>query len=282
MIAPTSTREHGTYVKYVIDLCRCEDCRRANREYVRRLNKRRAYGGEYYGWTNAEPARQHVLALMSSRYRGASDGIGLKRIAKLSGVPNGSLSKLIYGGPGNRPPSRRIKLETERKLLAVRPLEENLAGGAVVEAGPVWRMVDELVGFGVPKARIAEAIGQQGPGLQLARGWVEASNARRVADLHWRLFEQAPKFRASCSCNPSYDVLDRIEAQSDDHVPRLPHHDWAYPDARRAMIVASRTTGRRDGCVVTREADVVRWYPSSEYVPASAEVLAILEGGEWR
>lgn len=287
MIAPerVSTRAHGTYVKYVLEGCRCKDCRRAKRDYEQGRRRRKAYGGKWWGWVDAEPAREHVLALMSSRYQGANDGIGLKRIGKLAGVPHGSISKLVYGGPGDRPPSRKIKLETERKLLAVRPLDENLAGGAVVEAAPVWRMIDELVAFGVPRARIAEAMGKR-PNLQLSRRWVKAFNARIVADLHWHLFEEAPKFRVSCSCNPTYDVLERIEAQGDDHRPRVPHHDWTYPDAHRAMVVASRATGKRDGCVVTREVEAdsvaVRWYPGAEYVPAGVVVLKVLEGGEWR
>ncbi|WP_119065859.1 hypothetical protein [Rubrobacter indicoceani] len=283
-----SDRKHGTYVNYAIGLCRCDECRRANREAERDRTRRKAYGGEYWGWTNAEPVREHVIALMSSRYKGANDGIGLKRIGKLTGVAHGVLSRLVYGGWNAKGPSKRIKLDNARKLLALRPVDENLAAGAVTDAKPVWRMVEEMMAFGMPKQKIAEALGKKSSLQIVRRGNCKVSHSREIARLHWRLYEEAPRFRLNCQCVPPYDLVERIEAQDDERQPYIPHREWEYPDFHRAAIIASRATGRREGCVVTRETtsdgrDVVRWYPGQEYAPPAkvAEILGHLGKDGW-
>ena len=279
-------RAHGTHVKYVIERCRCEPCREANSEYERARRRRKAYGGDYWPWVDAEPVRQHVLSLMTKRGVGARDGLGPKRIAQLSGVSHGTISKLLYGNYRGRPPSKRVRKDTAEKLLAVRPSQAYL-----LDARPTWRMIGELVAFGLPKNRIATAIGRGcAKSIQLSKKLVSGENARAVAELHWRIYEQAPKFRLICGCNPPYEVLDRIEAQGDE-VRRpiwLPHAEWEYPDARRAMLVASRATRGEAPCVVTREhaaseagRSVARWYPGPEYVPAGAEVAARMVSGTW-
>jgi hypothetical protein len=163
--------DHGTYVAYVIDRCRCELCRDANRRY--NLARRNSLEPAYVG---AGPARDHVRELMAA-------GVGLKTIAKRSGVPHGTLSKLVYGIPG-RPPSKRVRRQTLERLLTVSPADA--AAGARVDAAATWKLIDEMVAAGAPKSRIAEALGQSGPGLQLGRDTVAARNARAVADLHRR------------------------------------------------------------------------------------------------
>lgn len=109
-------------------------------------------------------------------------GVGLKTIAKRSGVPHGTLSKLIYGdGTRLMAPSKRIRKTTEDKLLAVSPADA--ADGAKIPAGETWRVIDELVRRGWTKTAIARAIGQQVGGLQLSRSQVTAGNARAVKAL---------------------------------------------------------------------------------------------------
>jgi hypothetical protein len=163
-----SHREHGTYVKYVQDRCRCDLCRAANRDYKRQRAQRIAPP-----YVAAGPVRAHLREL------GAA-GVGLKQVARVSGVSHGTLSKLMYGdGPRGRAPSKRVRPETAEKLIAVTP--SDIAAGAKVPAGPTHAHIERLVAAGVPKRRIAERLGQNGPGLQVGRQEVTAGTARMVA-----------------------------------------------------------------------------------------------------
>lgn len=174
-------RPHGTHVRYVQgpdenDIggagCRCEPCREAANTYER--DRRQRIEPAY---VPAGPARQHLAWLREQ-------GVGLKQVAKRAGVAHGTLSKLVYGDPARgMPPSRRVCKATLDAILAIRPADG--ADGSRVPAGPTLALVDRLVAAGVPKARIAEHLGQRGPGLQLGRSFVTRRNAvlvRRMAD----------------------------------------------------------------------------------------------------
>lgn len=175
MTAVETHRQHGTHVKFVVDKCRCDECRLANNAYERERRSRLTPP-----YVSALPAREHIEEL-------ARQGVGLKTIAKVSGVSHGALSKLVYGDrTRGRGPSKRIRPETSSKILAVMP--SDVADGAKVDAGPSWAILDALIAAGVPKSQLAERLGQAGPGLQLSRGLIAARNARTVAELgrEWR------------------------------------------------------------------------------------------------
>lgn len=176
-MAFTSTKEyaHGTNARWTLNGCRCGECSRAH--YAYEVERRSRIEPAY---VSALPAREHVRELMAA-------GVGLKTIAKRSGVPHGTLWKLLYGRDGK--PSKRVRKATQDRLLAVTPADR--AAGARIDPGPTWALIDEMLAAGVPKARIAEGIGQRGPGLQLSRNSISARNARAVAELHrrWRAGE---------------------------------------------------------------------------------------------
>jgi hypothetical protein len=176
----TRTREHGERAKYVIERCRCGECREAVRLYE--LKRRRALSRPDEAWVPYVPAgkaRRYLKEL--SEY-----GIGHKTVAKVSGVPHGTISKLIYGDPARRMgPSKRIRPETERRLLAV--TLEDAAGAAKIPAGSTWKLLDDLIARGFTKTWIAGQLGAESPALQLSRVRVRATTARKVAELHRRL-----------------------------------------------------------------------------------------------
>lgn len=163
--------DHGTHAAYVLDRCRCGGCKEANRTYER--NRAASIEPAY---VVAHPAREHVNALREA-------GVGLKTIAKRAEVSHGALSKLMYGDPARgTPPSKRVRKSTLDKILSVTPIDA--ADGAKVDAASTWRLIDQMVSAGVPLVRIAEGVGQKGPGLQLSRNLIAAKNARSVAELH--------------------------------------------------------------------------------------------------
>jgi hypothetical protein len=169
-------RDHGTHACYVFgpdpggdtaNGCRCEPCRVASREYNRDARNRIVPA-----YVSAGPARAHLAFL-------AEEGIGLKSVAKITGLSHGALTKLVYGDRARgSAPSKRVRPSTAERVLAVTPADA--PGGTREPAGPVWDLIDRLVAAGVPKVRIAERIGQKGPGLQLGRGFVNRRHARTI------------------------------------------------------------------------------------------------------
>lgn len=140
--------------------------------------------GDTVPYVSAAAARAHLAAL-------ARAGVGLKTVARLSGVSHGSLSQIVYGQPRQgRPPSRRIRPQTLRSILAVTTTQAR--GGQRVDAAPTWTLVDELVAAGYSRRFLARALGSEAasPRLQLGKTLVRASTARAVEDLHRRLLKR--------------------------------------------------------------------------------------------
>lgn len=176
---------HGTYACYVLDRCRCRPCAKANREYEQQRSRRNAYGRS--NLVDAEPARNHVQALMAA-------GIGLKRVAVVSGVPHGTLWKLVYGkrkADGSQTPSRRVTKATADRLLALRPGDLSLyADGAKVPGTGTARRAQALgcLGWSVGQIAAEAGVARQAIDQALHGGTVLARNARAIAGAYERLW----------------------------------------------------------------------------------------------
>lgn len=175
-VAPDSHRAHGTYVKYVVEKCRCLPCTEANRTYE--LRRQQAIHRPDESWVPYVPAtraRNHLLDL-------AAKGVGPKTVATMSGVSHGSLSKIMYGDKSRRQrPSKRIRPETERKILAVTFDMAN--GGQKIDGTATWQLIEDLYAQGFYRQWIAEQLGTQSGNLR-QRPLVRASTARKVEKLH--------------------------------------------------------------------------------------------------
>ncbi len=186
-IGKAGARAHGTYAKAVVERCPCRRCKAARSAYNHK--RRQAMARDDQAWVpyvSAEPARRHLAAL-------ADAGVGLKTVARLSGVSHGSLSKIVYGEPlKGRPPSRRIRPETLRSILAVSASQAG--GGQRVDAAPTWKLVEELVAAGYSRAFLARALGSEAasPRLQIGKKLVRASTARAMEELRRRLINRPP------------------------------------------------------------------------------------------
>lgn len=199
----TADRVHGTHNCYVHGPdraftgrgCRCEPCRQANTAYERERARRVTPA-----FVGAGEVRRHLAEL-------ADAGLGLKTVAKRSGVSHGALSKIVYGhrraDGTTRPPSKRIRVETRDRLLSVTPADA--ADGAKVPAERTWEHIGTLLGRGWTKAAIARGIGQTGPGLQLSRSEVSARNARAVRAL---LDEPVPPRRSRFGEHPAPEPVE--------------------------------------------------------------------------
>ena len=152
-------RAHGTRAKYVGDGCRCDACRTANRLYERRRMRHQIeaeWGARPPLLTDAEPARRHLLEL-------SSDGIGLRRVAAVSGPGRTPLQRIRSGE------IKRVHQRTAAAILRV-DADDARSDGALIDAAPARRYVDALRRRGWTKGRIALAMGARQPALQILRG----------------------------------------------------------------------------------------------------------------
>ena len=178
---------HGTRLAYTLDKCRCLPCAKAVRVYENDRLRQQAYG-RWNGLVDAEPARQHVLALMAA-------GMGLKAIIK-AGVPSGTLTKLVYGATNNdgsrRPPARRIRPATAERVLAVQLTH---ADYALVDSTGSTRRARALVALGWSQSKIAARLGLLPSNFHLANNspaTVNAKTARAMAKVYDELSMTLP------------------------------------------------------------------------------------------
>lgn len=178
---------HGHYATYKLDHCRCAPCTDANTAYMRNRTRQSVYG-RWQPYVPADAARAHVLELRAQ-------GLGLKRIARASGVPHGALSKLIYGDPSRRQkPSLRIRRETERRLLAVTASIETLGARVGVDATGTHRRLQALVAAGWSQSQLAVRLGMNRSnfGTMLQRNKVGSCTVRAVRALYAELADVPP------------------------------------------------------------------------------------------
>lgn len=165
-----AARPHGDRLRYIAG-CRCQECRRANTAYERaRALARKA--GDWNGIVCADRARAHLKALSAA-------GVGQHQISDASGVARTTLQLVAAG---RRP---KLRARTERLILAV--TAQAAADGSLVDAGPTWALLDELLATGYSKAELARQLGYSSRAIQLKRKQCTVRNAYEVQLLHARL-----------------------------------------------------------------------------------------------
>lgn len=203
-------RAHGTHVCYVHgpgpgsspEGCRCEPCRKANATYQRARAAQTA--PPYVG---AERSRRHIAHLRTQ-------GVGLKTIARLSGVSNGALTKLVYGDPTTgRPPSKRVRPATEKAILGVTAARAD--GAHRTHTADTYRqLLTTLTERGWTKTAIANEVGTTVANLTPKPGQRHVTAAKMAATR--ALLDRTPVTRrdrhggqAEPSWTPEQDRRDR-------------------------------------------------------------------------
>lgn len=204
----TCTARRSGLAGYTIDRCRCPACGKAQRDYCNRRNRLLAYD-QWEPYVDAGPARRHVRGLMEA-------GVGWQHIARMTGVANGAVSRLLYGDQ-QRPPSRRIRPVTAAKLLALELDLGTFADGAQIDATRTRRQIQGLVAIGWTLTEQSSRVGWSVSNYQklsTAR-LVVAGTARAVDDMHREL-----------SGTPAPDSVAARRARS-----TAARHGWAPPAA---------------------------------------------------
>ncbi len=183
--APIEPGHEGSYAMYQRG-CRCGGCAAANRAAGTHRTRMMAYG-RWQPFVDAEPARQHITEVVRPA------GIGYDRVAQLAGLSPGVISGLLFGRGRSGAPARRIRPETEAKILAVRPTDTP-APGARIDATGTQRRVQALVAKGWAQARIAEQLGMNRTNLSqlMTAGHVTQAMADRVRAVTERMWDTEP------------------------------------------------------------------------------------------
>ena len=187
---------HGKRARYVCG-CRCDDCRKANREYARARAKAQQ-SGDWNGFVDAEPARQHLLHL-------SAEGVGARSVHDVSDVALTVLRDVKAGR------QKLIRARQAKHILAVD--SSCKANSAITGARDTWRLVRWLVKQGYSKAELARRLGYKSPALQLRKQYVLVKTAGRIQRLHRQIVRELQKERETkhiCrQCGYSHAKTDR-------------------------------------------------------------------------
>jgi hypothetical protein len=175
-------RQHGTNACYrwgpnygspdYRNGCRCAECRHAG--YVYEVKRQRDRNRGIVRLHDNTEAREHILWLRSQ-------GVGLRAVAAATGLQRHNVWKIANGQV------KRSKPETIRRIMAVGTHMRK--GGSLVDAGPTWRLIDDMLANGFTRTRIAAELGSKAkrPALQLKRDKILQSNADQVREVYDRL-----------------------------------------------------------------------------------------------
>lgn len=187
--------------------------REAKNRWARRRRRLIGYG-QWQPFTDAEPARQHVLAIQAT-------GMGLAVIAKHTGVNRGSLDHLLYGSHPI-PPAAQIRTENAQALLAYWPSLDDYEDRAVLDGTGTRRRMQALAVAGWPSKAIHQHIGvgnMQTVEKLRSRAKVTARLARAVRDFY---DEVSAKTAEDYGVEPWIAVRTRTYAAK---------NQWAGPEA---------------------------------------------------
>lgn len=222
--------------------CRCEPCVEAHNARERHRKKQKAYGRFDTGLVDADPVREHILAL-------GEFGIGYKRVAELAGVGITCVRNVVWGrqdpGPRKGEIPKRIKRENAERILAVEASVANLGARQAVPARGTHRRVQALVARGWSLSKIARKLGWTVENFHalMQRDVVGAATHRAVADLYERLWDVEPP-RATHRDKIAYTRALHFAAKRD-WLPPLAWDDIDTDPAPAAVEASEQTKGER-------------------------------------
>lgn len=169
--------EPGTRACYNACLCRCEPCRQAAAQYVKRRTHAATQGRTYL--VASDRVLEHIAALRAS-------GMTFAGIAAASGVPHSTIESLHRKG------RTRITRATAARLLGVRPFECDDTGK--VDACGVRRRLRALHALGWTFTQIGAHIGVNPKIVQrwAHQGVVASASRKRVVAAYDAMWQQAP------------------------------------------------------------------------------------------
>lgn len=212
-----SPHRHGTRVAYAKDRCRCLDCTAANRAASRMRYRQQAIG-RWQPFTDARQVRGHLTTLRAA-------GIGVERIAQLTGLSLSHVRALASSRPRNSLATVKVRPDTAARILAVQVSPDSRAGRSHVSSLGTRRRLQALARLGWSLELLAEQIGRRPGSLRrsMAGDTVTADTARSVAILYARLESTGPP-ELSAEQQAAADAVRR-EAAAQGWLPPLAWDD---------------------------------------------------------
>lgn len=176
--------EHGTLSRYKHHGCKCETCRAGYCAWQRKRYRLRGYG-TWQPFVDAEPVRQHILALHG-------DGMSYASIAKAAGLYEATVTGFIYALSAKAPRKERATPEVANRILAV-AADPMLSGW--LDATGTRRRIQALAASGWPMPSLAGPIGINPCSVnRITRQLrVYASTARSVVDVYGQYSTLSPQ-----------------------------------------------------------------------------------------
>lgn len=218
-------RPHGDRLLYAAG-CRCDLCRGANAAYERERSKARR-AGQWNGLVSAEKARRHIEHLSTL-------GVGRRAISQATDIAEMILMNIRAGR------KTKIRALTERRILAV--TADMALDRALIDAGPTWVLIDELLAAGHTKKELAQRLGYKAPALQISRTRVTVRNAETIRKLHLELSAPGAKL---IDAEPTWCLIKTLRAEgfSEKHLARLldlPDGEFCIDPHRVSVGLAER------------------------------------------
>lgn len=184
MTAPTRPLPpHGTLSRHKHYKCKCQACRENYRAYQRSRYRRKGYG-TWQPFVDAEPVRQHLIALRDA-------GISYHQVAEIAGLHAPTVGNFLYPHAGQAPKDR-ARPETAAKILAVKTTD---ATPFRVDATGTRRRLQALAANGWPMKSLGSHIGVNPATVArlLNQRRVYSATAIAVADCYRKLHGQRPE-----------------------------------------------------------------------------------------
>lgn len=144
--------EHGTRSRYVSG-CRCDECRRANREYERRrtMMKVAVECGAPSPMVDAEPVRRRIDDLLAGGY-------SRREICRITGLSRSALHSITTAHHRSGKPVKMVRRETKDAIFAIRG-RRSLSGHQVVSARWMAGQVERYLSLGMSVAGLSRVTG---------------------------------------------------------------------------------------------------------------------------
>jgi hypothetical protein len=153
---------------------------------ARTAARERIYG-RWHPYVDAGPVREHIAALRVA-------GIGVERIAQLSGLSVSHIRALAEHSHGHSRGTQRVRPDTATRILGIDMNDVSRAPHSRVDATGTRRRLHALIAIGWPGELLAAQLGRRASSLHrsMTGESVTARTAHDVATLYERLWSTRP------------------------------------------------------------------------------------------
>lgn len=235
---------HGTLSRHKHYKCRCETCFEGYRTYQRARHRKQGYG-TWQPFIDAEPVRQHLLALKAA-------GIGYTLVADHLGVTKTTITRFIYDLSASQPRKKRTRPDIANRILAITAAD--ITPG-MVDATGTRRRIQALAALGWPMRSLGPHTGMHPAqvGRIANQKYVYRPTQQAVADCYEKLRDLRPEDHGIL---PGSALKTRNKARREGWKDPLWWEDMGHIDDPDFDPAAVEREPNRDELAALRRADI--------------------------